>query len=73
MAKGSSLLASALAVDADPCPDPVDQGIAAAALNKTVRTFTLGSGTLNSSADPVDKQTVIDLVADPFRMDQEKI
>jgi hypothetical protein len=50
-----------------------DQGIAAAALNKTIRTFTLGSGTLNSSADPVDKQTVIDLVADPFRMDQEKI
>jgi DNA-binding beta-propeller fold protein YncE len=50
-----------------------DQGIAAGALNKTVRTFTLSSGTLNSSANPVDKAIAIDLLADPFRMDQEKI
>lgn len=50
-----------------------DQGIAAGALNKTIRTFTLGSGAPNDPSHPVDKLTVIDLLADPFRMDQEKI
>lgn len=50
-----------------------DQGISNGALNKTVRTFTLSSGTLNDSGAPVEKETAIDLLADPFRFDQEKI
>src|SRR5690606_13868654 len=50
-----------------------DQGISSAALNKTVRTFSLSSGTVNDSGNPVNKETAIDLLTDSFRFDQEKI
>ncbi len=50
-----------------------DQGISSAALNKTIRTFSLSSGTVNDASNPVNKQTAIDLLADGFRFDQEKI
>jgi hypothetical protein len=50
-----------------------DQGIAAAALNKTVRVFSLGTGTVNDRTKPVSKTTAIDLLADSFRFDQEKL
>jgi hypothetical protein len=50
-----------------------DQGIAAAALNKTVRVFSLSSGPLNDLTKPVTKTTAIDLLADSFRFDQEKL
>lgn len=50
-----------------------DQGYSSSALNKTIRTFTLSSGTLNDSSNPVDKTTSIDLLSDSFRFDQEKI
>jgi DNA-binding beta-propeller fold protein YncE len=50
-----------------------DQGISAGALKKTIRTFTLRTGTVNDPTNPVDKESVIDLLAGPFRMDQEKI
>lgn len=50
-----------------------DQGYSSSALNKTVRTFKLSSGTANDPNDPVEKTTAIDLLADSFRFDQEKI
>ncbi len=50
-----------------------DQGISSAALNKTVRTFSLSSGTVNDEGNPVNKTLAIDLLADSFRFDQEKI
>jgi hypothetical protein len=50
-----------------------DQGWAGEALNKTLRTFTLSSGTINDLNDPVDKVLVYDLLDHPFRFDQEKI
>jgi hypothetical protein len=50
-----------------------DQGYAAAALNKTIRTFTLSSGAVNDVADPVEKTLTVDLLAAPFRFDQEKL
>jgi hypothetical protein len=50
-----------------------DQGWAGAAINKTIRTFTLSSGTANDLADPVEKLTAYDLLTHPFRFDQEKI
>lgn len=50
-----------------------DQGYASSALNKTIRTFSLSTGTVNDPNDPVEKTTVIDLLADSFRFDQEKL
>ena len=50
-----------------------DQGTSFAAQNKTVRTFSLSSGTVNDRNNPVNKQTAIDLLADSFRFDQEKL
>jgi hypothetical protein len=50
-----------------------DQGWAGAAINKTVRVFRLGSGTVNLAADPVEKRTAVDLLTHPFHFDQEKI
>lgn len=50
-----------------------DQGWAGSALNKTVRTFTLSSGVLNDPTQPVEKELAVDLLAIPFRFDQEKL
>lgn len=50
-----------------------DQGVTYGALNKTIRTFRLSSGWSNDSSNPVEKETAIDLLADTFRFDQEKI
>ncbi len=50
-----------------------DQGWAGTAVNKTVRTFTLSSGVLNDPTQPVQKELAVDLLALPFRFDQEKI
>ena len=50
-----------------------DQGYAGEARKKVIRTFTLASGTAGNLGDPVDKVTAVDLLATPFRFDQEKI
>src|SRR5690606_18283381 len=50
-----------------------DQGWAASALNKTVRTFSLSTGIPNDLNSPVIKTTAIDLLSDSFRFDQEKL
>ncbi len=50
-----------------------DQGWAGTALNKTLRTFSLSTGTLNSAANPLDKELAVDLLDHPFRFDQEKL
>lgn len=50
-----------------------DQGWAGAATNKTIRTFSLSSGTKNDATKPVAKSLAYDLLKDSFRFDQEKI
>jgi hypothetical protein len=50
-----------------------DQGWAGATTNKTIRTFSLSTGTVNDISNPVDKVLAVDLLAQRFRFDQEKI
>jgi DNA-binding beta-propeller fold protein YncE len=50
-----------------------DQGWSGEAGNKTLRTFSLSTGVVNDIASPVEKVLRVDLLAHPFRFDQEKI
>lgn len=72
--RGSTLLSELIHVGGDTfAVVERDQGWAGEAGNKTIRTFTLSSGTPNDIADPVDKALSYDLLEHPFRFDQEKI
>ncbi|XYI04246.1 esterase-like activity of phytase family protein [Sorangium sp. So ce1128] len=72
--RGSTFLSELVHVDGDTfAVVERDQGWAGEAGNKTIRTFSLSSGTPNDIADPVDKALAYDLLEHPFRFDQEKI
>jgi hypothetical protein len=71
---GNTFLSELLHVDGDLfAVIERDQGWAGAATNKTIRTFRIASGTAGNPGDPVEKSTAVDLLARPFRFDQEKI